>query len=120
MSHGPAFAHGKSSAPYFLHANPACSKAVGIRQQGEESAAARPEKLIRRVQWMRQRPMIARTVGNGKEKGYRTAPLSDEELASGKLDLRVFIDRGCVEVYVNDGHQVLSSYSFAAEGPRAA
>ena len=57
-------------------------------------------------------------VANG-DKGYRTAPLSDEELASGKLDLRVFIDRGCVEVYVNDGHQVLSSYSFAAEGPRA-
>ena len=52
------------------------------------------------------------------ERDLAPAPLSDEELASGKLDLRVFIDRGCVEVYVNDGHQVLSSYSFAAEGYR--
>ena len=40
-------------------------------------------------------------------------------LASGKLDLRVFVDRGSVEVYVNGGHQVLSSYSYASEGPRA-
>ena len=29
------------------------------------------------------------------------------------------MDRGCVEVYVNDGRQVLSSYSYASEGPRA-
>ena len=50
-----------------------------------------------------------------------TAPphSTDAELASGKLDLRVFVDRGSVEVYVNGGHQVLSSYSYASEGPRA-
>ena len=42
-----------------------------------------------------------------------------DDLASGKLDLRVFVDRGSVEVYVNGGHQVLSSYSYASEGPRA-
>ena len=52
-------------------------------------------------------------------RGYRAAPLTDAELASGKLDLRVFVDRGSVEVYVNGGHQVLSSYSYASEGPRA-
>ena len=53
------------------------------------------------------------------DRGYRAAPLSDAELASGELKLRVFVDRGCVEVYVNDGCQVLSSYSYASEGPRA-
>ncbi|MZT25351.1 glycoside hydrolase family 32 protein, partial [Blautia wexlerae] len=32
-------------------------------------------------------------------RGYRAAPLPDAELASGKLDLRVVVDRGSVEVY---------------------
>ena len=57
-------------------------------------------------------------MANG-DRGYRAAPLTDAELASGKLDLRVFVDRGSVEVYVNGGHQVLSSYSYASEGLRA-
>ncbi len=51
-------------------------------------------------------------MANG-DRGYRAAPLTDAELASGKLDLRVFVDRGSVEVYVNGGHQVLSSYIYA-------
>lgn len=46
-------------------------------------------------------------MANG-DRGYRAAPLTDAELASGKLDLRVFVDRGSVEVYVNGGHQALS------------
>lgn len=50
-------------------------------------------------------------VANG-DKGYRVAKLSDAELAAGTLDLRVFIDRGCVEVYVNGGKHAMSSYSF--------
>lgn len=53
------------------------------------------------------------------DRGYRAAPLSEEELAADILKLRVFIDRGCVEVYVNDGKQAMSSYSLAGEGPRA-
>ena len=53
------------------------------------------------------------------DKGYRAAPLSDAELASSELKLRVFVDRGCVEVYVNDGKQAMSSYSYPTEGPRA-
>ena len=53
------------------------------------------------------------------DRGYRSAPLSEAELAAGELKLRVYVDRGCVEVYVNDGRQVLSSYSYASEGPRA-
>lgn len=56
-------------------------------------------------------------VVNG-DKGYRAAPLDEAEL-SGKLKLRVFVDRGCVEVYVNDGHQAMSSYSYPTDGPRA-
>ena len=47
------------------------------------------------------------------------APLDAAELAADTLPLRVFVDRGSVEVYVNDGHQVLSSYDFPVEGPRA-
>lgn len=58
----------------------------------------------------------AMAVGN---RGYRTAPLSGAELASGTLDLRVFVDRGSVEVYVNGGKQAMTSYSYASEGPRA-
>ena len=53
------------------------------------------------------------------DRGYRVAPLTEAELASGRLELRVFVDRGSVEVYVNGGRQVLSSYSYASEGPRA-
>lgn len=66
-----------------------------------------------------QRVVIDRQAAANGDRGYRTAPLTDEELASGELKLRVFIDRGCVEVYVNDGRQVLSSYSFPSEGERA-
>lgn len=31
----------------------------------------------------------------------------------------MFVDRGSVEVYVNGGKQVMSSYSYAPKGPRA-
>lgn len=57
-------------------------------------------------------------VANG-DRGYRVAKLSDAELASGTLDLRVFVDRGCVEVYVNGGKHAMSSYSMPSEGARA-
>ena len=65
------------------------------------------------------RVVIDRQSAAQGDRGYRTAPLSAEELASGELKLRVFVDRGCVEVYVNDGRQVMSSFSYASEGPRA-
>ncbi len=51
--------------------------------------------------------------------GYRTAPISADDLSYGLLRLRVFVDRGSVEVYVNGGKQVMSSYSYAPKGPRA-
>ena len=50
--------------------------------------------------------------------GYRAAVLDADEL-SGTLDLRVFLDRGCVEVYVNGGRHVLSDYSYPGPGRRA-
>ncbi|MCI1225279.1 glycoside hydrolase family 32 protein [Bifidobacterium sp.] len=52
-------------------------------------------------------------------RGYRTAPLSNAELASGRVDLRIFVDRGSIEVYVNGGRQVLTSYSYPSERRRA-
>lgn len=57
-------------------------------------------------------------VGAG-ERGYRAAPLGPGELADGTLVLRVLIDRGSVEAFVNDGTQTLSAYSLPSDGPRA-
>ncbi|WP_264298335.1 GH32 C-terminal domain-containing protein [Bifidobacterium lemurum] len=64
------------------------------------------------------RVVIDRQAAVNGDKGYRAAPLDEAELG-GKLKLRVFVDRGCVEVYVNDGHQAMSSYSYPTDGPRA-
>lgn len=66
-----------------------------------------------------RRVVIDRQAAARGDRGYRAAPLSEQELASGVLNLRVFVDRGCVEVYVNDGHQAMSSYSYPSAGPRA-
>ena len=66
-----------------------------------------------------QRVVIDRQAAARGDRGYRAAPLSEQELASGLLKLRVFVDRGCVEVYINDGRQVMSSYSYPSAGPRA-
>ncbi|MDO4913218.1 MAG: sucrose-6-phosphate hydrolase [Bifidobacteriaceae bacterium] len=52
------------------------------------------------------------------DKGYRSAPLSDDEIKSGFIDLQIFIDRGSIEVYVNNGRQVLSSFTYPGEGKR--
>lgn len=53
------------------------------------------------------------------DRGYRAAKLTDAELAADELKLHVYVDRGSVEVYVNDGLHVLSSYSYPSEGKRA-
>ena len=65
------------------------------------------------------RVVIDRGAAAQGDRGYRTAPLDATELAADELKLRVFIDRGCVEVYVNDGRQAMSSYSYPSEGDRA-
>ena len=66
-----------------------------------------------------KRVVIDRQTAYAGDRGYRAAPVSDAEVSTGRLDLRIFVDRGCVEVYVNGGKQVLSSYSYAGEGERA-
>lgn len=66
-----------------------------------------------------QRIVIDRQAAARGDLGYRSAPLSQDELAAGRIALRIFVDRGSVEVYVNHGRQVLSSYSFPSPGPRA-
>lgn len=55
-----------------------------------------------------------RLTGNG-DRGYRAAPYDGNEL----LRLRVLVDRGSVEVFVNDGDAALSSFSFPGDGPRS-
>ncbi|AIG64718.1 hypothetical protein CATYP_09300 [Corynebacterium atypicum] len=63
------------------------------------------------------RLVVDRRTTGGPDLGYRAA-----ELSGGKLRLRIFIDRGSVEVFGHDeggASTVLSSYSFPADGPRA-
>ena len=45
------------------------------------------------------RVVVDRQANAQGDRGYRTAPLSEAELAAGELKLRVYVDRGCVEVY---------------------
>ncbi|MBW3083728.1 glycoside hydrolase family 32 protein [Bifidobacterium phasiani] len=66
-----------------------------------------------------RRVVLDRQAAGVGERGYRAAPLSDGELASGRIELRVYVDRGSVEVYVNDGRQAMSAYSLPAAGRRA-
>ena len=37
----------------------------------------------------------------------------------GILKLRIYVDNGSVGVFVNDGEETITSFSFAAEGPRS-
>lgn len=53
------------------------------------------------------------------ERGYRSAPLDGAVSAGGALGLRVFVDRGSIEVFAGDGAQAISAYSFPTAGPRA-
>lgn len=55
-----------------------------------------------------------RLTGNG-DRGHRAAPYE----GGSQLRLRVLVDRGSVEVFVNDGAESITSYSFPNKGPRA-
>ncbi|MEU4207869.1 glycoside hydrolase family 32 protein [Rothia terrae] len=55
-----------------------------------------------------------RLVGNG-DRGYRAAPFPGGD----KLSLRILIDRGSVEVFVNGGVQSVTSFAFPNAGDRA-
>jgi beta-fructofuranosidase len=54
-----------------------------------------------------------RATGHG-DRGYRSAPFEGD-----RLKLRILVDRGSVEVFVADGREAISSFSFPADGPRA-
>ncbi|AKV55044.1 beta-fructofuranosidase [Bifidobacterium actinocoloniiforme DSM 22766] len=62
-----------------------------------------------------ERVVLDRHCNTYGDRGYRAAPL---DKAHGSLKLRIIVDRGSIEVYVNDGLEVMSSYSFPADGPR--
>lgn len=54
-----------------------------------------------------------RNTGQG-DRGYRGAPWAGEH-----LKLRILVDRGSIEVFVGDGREAISSFSFPGDGPRA-
>lgn len=47
----------------------------------------------------------------------RTVKLHSD-IEESQLRLHIYVDRGSIEVYVNHGQEVLTSYSFPAAGPR--
>lgn len=55
-----------------------------------------------------------RDVAHG-DRGYRSAPRPEGDL----LSLRVLVDRGSVEVFVDGGREAVTSFSFPGNGPRA-
>ncbi len=71
------------------------------------------------VVWDAQSGRIAvdRGRAGAGHRGYRSAPCAPD--ADGLLRLRVFLDRGSVEVFIGDGDQVISSAVYPPSGPRA-
>lgn len=55
-----------------------------------------------------------RLTGQG-DRGHRAAPAGGGE----NLRLRILVDRGSIEVFVNGGEAAISSFSFPNEGPRS-
>lgn len=60
------------------------------------------------------RVTIDRRADGRGDRGYRAAPFTGD-----RLKLRVLVDRGSIEVFVNDGVESLTSFSFPGDGPRA-
>ncbi|MCI1218530.1 glycoside hydrolase family 32 protein [Bifidobacterium crudilactis] len=65
------------------------------------------------------RVVIDRQAAVRGDRGYRAAPVQLGKDTGDILKLRVFVDRGSVEVYINDGSEVMSSYSYPSAGRRA-
>ncbi|WP_147471049.1 GH32 C-terminal domain-containing protein [Varibaculum vaginae] len=61
------------------------------------------------------RVFLDRGKSGSSDRGYRSAPY----VGGSQLKLRVIIDRGSIEVFINDGRYGLSSLAFPAEGRRA-
>lgn len=62
-----------------------------------------------------ERIILDRGLHRPSDRGMRAAPAPN----AGILHLRVIIDRASVEVFIGDGHDVLSSLSFPGQGPRS-
>ena len=60
------------------------------------------------------RVILDRGKSGSTDRGYRSAPY----VGGSQLKLRVIIDRGSLEVFMNDGRYSLSSLAFPAEGKR--
>jgi len=60
------------------------------------------------------RVVIDRRDSGKGDRGYRGAPFTGDHLS-----LRVLVDRGSIEVFVNGGQETVTSFSFPNEGPRA-
>lgn len=60
------------------------------------------------------RAILDRGKSGSSDRGYRSAPY----LGGSELKLRVIIDRGSLEVFINDGRYSLSSLAFPTEGKR--
>lgn len=62
-----------------------------------------------------RRVFIDRRLSGNGDRGLRAAPYSGAEV----LKLRILIDRGSIEIFVNDGEQSVSSFTFPNEGERS-
>lgn len=62
-----------------------------------------------------QRVVVDRGSARNGDRGYRAAPCSTE----GRLELRVLIDKGSVEVFINNGQASVTSFVFPVEGARS-
>ncbi|MFT8356469.1 MAG: sucrose-6-phosphate hydrolase [Bifidobacterium aquikefiri] len=66
-----------------------------------------------------QRVVIDRQATAYGDRGYRAAPVPVETEHLNSLKLRIFVDRGSVEVFINEGTEAMSSYSFPSAGRRS-
>ncbi len=62
-----------------------------------------------------RRVKLDRRISGYGDRGYRAAPYNGGD----KLKLHVLVDRGSVEVFINDGLEAVTSLVFPADGPRS-
>lgn len=84
------------------------SLTLGATADGGSTLVAYDD-LMRRV-------VLDRRAATHGDRGHRGAPYD----GSKRLRLRILVDRGSIEVFVNDGVESVTSFAFPGEGPRAA
>lgn len=88
-----------------LDASTAERPGINVHVNGEGHCSVYYDKLINRV-------VLDRAANPHGDRGYRAAPFTSQ-----RLRLHILLDAASIEVFVNDGEQVLSSYSYPHEGP---